>query len=65
MEAPTVGVDFSRSRREVDSVGDTAAQILGWDAGGKTRGKWESGKVAKMRFPNFLDFHVWIFFFEK
>ena len=39
-----------------------AAQILGWGAGGKNSrkvGKWESGKVAKLRFLKFRDFS-WI-----
>ena len=33
-----------------------AAQILGWGAGGKTRGLWDCGIVAKSRFLKFPDF---------
>ena len=33
-----------------------AAQILGWGAGGKTRGLWDCGIVAKSRSLKFLDF---------
>ena len=58
---------MNSSWRSIISNQAAAAQILGCGAGGKNSrkvGKWESGKVGKLRFLKFRDFS-WISLLRK